>query len=80
MKKDKHHSDPIRELSIEKMQAYVDGTLNPEEQHQVEKYLLNNPFEAEAMEGYLENPDALHDLPSLKAKLQARTTPKQEQK
>jgi TonB family protein len=80
VKKDKHHSDPIRELSIEKMQAYVDGTLNPEEQHQVEKYLLNNPFEAEAMEGYLENPDALHDLPSLKAKLQARTTPKQEQK
>ncbi|ADR22294.1 hypothetical protein MATR_00640 [Marivirga tractuosa] len=62
------------------MQAYLDGTLSPEEQHQVEKYLLNHPFEAEAMEGYLENPDALHDLPSLKANLRARTTPKQEQK
>jgi len=78
--KDKKHSDPIRDLSIEKMQAYVNGTLSPEEQHQVEKYLLNHPFEAEAMEGYLENPDALHDLPSLKAKLQARTNAKQEQK
>ncbi|WP_375579633.1 TonB family protein [Marivirga tractuosa] len=80
MKKDKNHSDPIRDLRIEKMQAYLDGTLSPEEQHQVEKYLLNHPFEAEAMEGYLENPDALHDLPNLKAKLQARTNPKQEQK
>jgi len=80
VKKDKNHSDPIRDLSIEKMQAYVDGTLSPEEQHQVEKYLLNHPFEAEAMEGYLENPDALYDLPSLKTKLRARTTPKREQK
>lgn len=80
MKKDKNHIDPNWEFSIEKMQAYVNGTLSPEEQHQVEKYLLNHPFEAEAMEGYLENPDALHDLPNLKAKLQARTNPKQEQK
>jgi TonB family protein len=80
VKKDKNHIDPNWEFSIEKMQAYVNGTLNPEEQHQVEKYLLNHPFEAEAMEGYLENPDALRDLPNLKAKLQARTNPKQEQK
>ncbi|WMN12266.1 TonB family protein [Marivirga salinae] len=80
MKKDKNHIDPNWEFSIEKMQAYVNGTLRPEEQHQVEKYLLSHPFEAEAMEGYLENPEALHDLPSLKANLQARTTPKQEQR
>lgn len=80
MKKDKNHIDPIQDLSIEKMQAYVNGTLSPEEQHQVEKYLLNHPFEAEAMEGYLENPDGLHDLPSLRSRLQARTTPKKEHK
>lgn len=80
MKKDNNHIDPIRDLSLEKMQAYVNGTLSPEEQHQVEKYLLNHPFEAEAMEGYLENPDALKDLPSLKTRLQTRTNTKQEQK
>jgi TonB family protein len=80
VKKDRNHIDPNWEFSIEKMQAYVNGTLSPEEQHRVEKYLLSHPFEAEAMEGYLENPDALNDLPSLKANLQARTTPKQEQK
>ncbi|WKV13210.1 TonB family protein [Marivirga harenae] len=80
MKKDKNHIDPIRDLSIEKMKAYANGTLSPAEQHQVEKYLLSHPFEAEAMEGYLENPDALNDLPSLKAKLQSKTTPKQEKR
>ncbi|SMG51650.1 TonB family C-terminal domain-containing protein [Marivirga sericea] len=62
------------------MRAYVEGRLSSQEQHQVEKYLLNHPFEAEAMEGYLENPDALADLRILKAKLQARTTPEQEQR
>jgi TonB family protein len=80
VKKDKNHMGPIRELSIEKMQAYANGTLAPEEQHQVEKYLLNHPFEAEAMEGYLENPDALNDLQSLNAQLQARTSSKQEER
>ena len=61
------------------MQAYVNGTLSPPEQYQVEKYLLNHPFEAEAMEGYLEKPEALNGLSDLEDKLDERVTPEEEQ-
>ncbi len=54
------------------MQAYADGRLSSAEQYQVEKYLLDHPFEAEAMEGYLENPKAFDDLSHLNDRLEDR--------
>ncbi|WP_188466872.1 TonB family protein [Marivirga lumbricoides] len=54
------------------MKAYVAGSLSAEEQHQVEKFLLDNPFEAEAMEGYLEQTSSLNDLALLNKRLKER--------
>lgn len=73
MAKGKNHIDPIKELSLAKMQAYVRGELSSAEQYQVEKYLLDHPFEAEAMEGYLENPAAFEDINTLTDRLGKRT-------
>ncbi|UXP33388.1 TonB family protein [Reichenbachiella agarivorans] len=52
MSKDKNHSAPLTELSAERMQAYLDNTLSNSDRHAVERYLLDHPFEAEAMQGY----------------------------
>lgn len=54
------------------MQAYAAGKLSPADQYRVEKYLLDHPFEAEAMEGYLEQAAAFDDLHALSAKLDNR--------
>lgn len=34
-----------------KLMDYLNGKLSAEEQHEVEKWMLENPFEAEAIEG-----------------------------
>lgn len=80
MAKDKNHIDPITELSLEQMQAYAEGKLSTTEQYQVEKYLLDHPFEAEAMEGYLENPEAFGDMGQLHARLDSRINPEKEKR
>jgi TonB family protein len=76
--KDKNHIDPINEPSLEQMKAYVEGNLSGTEQYQVEKYLLDHPFEAEAMEGYLENPASFNDIDKLNARLKSRVHPEKE--
>ncbi|MBS1585373.1 MAG: hypothetical protein JSS82_07475 [Bacteroidetes bacterium] len=38
-------------LSEEKLMAYLEGTLSVEEQHEVEQFLAQESFEAEAIEG-----------------------------
>lgn len=54
------------------MNAYLAGNLSPEEQYQVERYLQDHPFEAEAMEGYEQMPHAFDDLELLENKLHER--------
>lgn len=61
------------------MQAYLAGELSPRMQHEVEKYLLDHPFEAEAMEGYAENTKTFRDLSSLDKQLKERIGEKKEQ-
>lgn len=80
MNKDKDHSEPIKFLSEEMMQAYAAGKLSAAEQHRVEKYLLDHPFEAEAMEGYLEQADAFQDLAVLSSRLDANIREKDKPK
>ena|GEM_PF-1561359 len=46
------HKDHIDQLTPDLMQQYLDGKLSGEMQHKVERYLLDHPFEAEAMEGF----------------------------
>lgn len=41
----------IEELSPELIKAYQEGNLSADQMYAVEKYLLENPFEAEALEG-----------------------------
>lgn len=72
MSEDKNHIEPLKELSPQLMQAYATGSLSPAEQYQVEKYLLDHPFEAEAIEGYLTQTSAFEDLAGLDKRLQER--------
>lgn len=50
-----NHNDKITQLTSELIQQYVQGKLPPTQMHAIEKYLLENPFEAEAMEGISSN-------------------------
>jgi anti-sigma factor RsiW len=43
-------------LSEEKLQAYLEGRLSPEEQHEVELWLAEEGMESDAMEGLKEMP------------------------
>jgi TonB family protein len=62
------------------MKAYVAGKLSAAEQYRVEKYLLDHPFEAEAMEGYLEQPTAFQDLPHLQSRLSVKLSERSDAK
>lgn len=74
---DKHnHIDKITHLTPEMMQRYTQGKLSPAEQHAVEKYLLDNPFEAEAMEGIIGN-EFLGDVTALQSIITERTSQKE---
>lgn len=46
-----NREDHITNLTPELMQQYLKGSLTSEMEYQVERYLLDHPFEAEAMEG-----------------------------
>jgi TonB family protein len=67
-----HHKTPFKAISAELMSAYLSGSLSPAMQHAVEKHLLDNPFEAEAMEGFAENTSALNAVDALEEKLAIR--------
>lgn len=58
-------------------QRYTDGTMPSEEQHRLEKLMLDDPFAAEAFEGYLlwrdENAEAIAPNADLRRKLAVRT-------
>ncbi|MEY3398832.1 MAG: hypothetical protein RL220_1426, partial [Bacteroidota bacterium] len=36
----------------EEIKSYVDGTLNPERAHEIEALALDDPFLADALDGY----------------------------
>lgn len=45
------------EVDQELLLQYLQGRLSPEKQHEVEKHLLEDPFEMEALEGLQAMPD-----------------------
>lgn len=46
------NKDHIDQLTPDLIQQYLDGKLSSEMRHKVERYLLDHPFEAEAMDGF----------------------------
>jgi anti-sigma factor RsiW len=56
------------EVDQETLLKYLQGKLSAEEQHEVEKSLLNDPFEAEAVEG-LQNIQDKEQIQKLVAQL-----------
>ena len=70
-------NDNITQLTSELMEHYAQGKLSPKQMHAVEKYLLDNPFEAEAMEGVSSSPnDFSNDVKTLQSKIQDRVKEK----
>lgn len=72
----------IEQLTPELIKAYQEGNLSADEMYAVKKFLLENPFEAEALEG-LEtiDPGALSPhLDDLNARLSSRLTEEEETK
>jgi TonB family protein len=71
--KEKHNH--IDQLTEEVLAAYRSGLLNTEQQHQVERLMLDDPFYAHALEGMesIEKTDLNADLKELEARLKQKT-------
>jgi anti-sigma factor RsiW len=50
-------SDSNKDIDNQKLMDYISGKLNAEQKHEVEKWMIDNPFFNEAVEG-LQNADA----------------------
>jgi len=59
-------------ISSQEMQAYLSGKLSPSEMHKVELKLESNEMNAEALEGFRENPDAFEGLESINKKFNSK--------
>lgn len=44
-------SESNKDIDNQKLMDYISGRLNDEEKHEVEKWMIDNPFFSEAMEG-----------------------------
>lgn len=67
MNKDSLHNDLSFRLTPEIMADYAQGNLSNEDQHFIERYLLDHPFEAAAMEGLALHPETfIADLDKIK--------------
>jgi len=75
-----NHIEPLKSLSPEMMEAYLNNKLNEQDQYRVEKYLLDHPFEAEAMDGFETFPEAIQDIPILEQHLDNRIDQEEEKK
>jgi hypothetical protein len=79
MSEDKNH---IKHYSAAEIQNYVEGNLSAEEMHAIEKAALDDPFLADALEGFEntikqnENNNLTADINELKKRLQHRTDDK----
>ncbi|MEQ8244107.1 carboxypeptidase-like regulatory domain-containing protein, partial [Fulvivirga sp.] len=70
MSKNKKHID---QLTPELIDKYYKGLLSEDEQHQVERLMLNSSFENEAMEGFDQyEGDLFNDLNKINSQLEAR--------
>ncbi|HLO80093.1 MAG TPA: energy transducer TonB [Chitinophagaceae bacterium] len=68
---------PPYHYSAEDIQRYIQGKMNPEEMHALEKAALEDPFLADAIEGIREmQPDLDADLAELTTRLSERTKQK----
>ncbi len=72
----------IKELTPELIKAYQEGNLSADEMYAIEKFLQENPFEAEALEGLeMVAPDALNaHLAELNARLASQLAENEETK
>ncbi|KYG72248.1 TonB family protein [Roseivirga ehrenbergii] len=68
----------IKQLTPAVLEAYKKGLLNAEQQHQVEKLMLEDPFYADALEGWEQIDDT--ELSADLAKLQSRLDERREEK
>jgi hypothetical protein len=62
------------------IQQYIDGSLNAKLMHQIEKKALEDPFLADALEGYAQSPGSSLGLSILQRQLQERIVHQQENK
>src|SRR4051812_42304052 len=71
----------IQEFSASDIEKYHRGTLSPAEQHRLEKAALDDPFLADALEGYSQpGVQAAPDMQELQTRLAARTENKEDKK
>ena len=65
------------DFNSDDIRRYLEGRMSPEEMHRMEKAALDDPFLADAMEGYQLNPDlnVKSDIAELKARLTEKTLP-----
>ena len=76
MEKNKSNSDFFNGLTPDIMQRYLEGSLSPEIKEKVERYLEENPFEAEAMDGLKSySVDLNQELTSLNEQLSDKLFP-----
>lgn len=54
-------------------ERYHNGSMSPLEMHQLEKAAMEDPFLADALEGYRNSPTPLQDVEYLQAQLQSKT-------
>lgn len=81
MKKDLNHilSNSDNKVAPETLLLYLQGKLSPEQQHEVEKQLLNDDFETDALEGLKQIKDGAqvtHVIEQLNHDLRKKTGPK----
>ena len=59
-------------ISSQEMQAYLSGKLSPSEMHKIELKLESSEMNAEALEGFRENPGAFEYLESINKKIESK--------
>ena len=67
------------DIDQETLLRYLQGKMTPQEQHDVEKKAVDDPFEADALEGlaHMDNNQKIHDLiEGLNADLRKKTAKK----
>lgn len=79
--KSSNQFNPLQKLTPELMDGYVNGTLSPEVIQQVEQFLGENPFEAEAIDGLKsQNVNLSEDLAELDDRLSKSVQPERRYK
>ncbi len=56
-------------ITARQIKAYLSGSMSPSEKEAFEKIMNENPFVADSVHGYQQNPDAFNDLPSIEKQI-----------